>query len=168
MIGIYKITNPIGEVYIGQSKDINRRFLDYKRFTSLNIQKKLAKSFFYYGYLNHSFEILTECKPNELNNFENFYQLKYNSIQTGLNSILKFPDSDEQKTIKNNKSLIDYDIYEKYYDLFSPRGKRIIDLSDGTIYNSFEELSKRYRIKKSILYNKVKRESDNSVFRTIF
>ena len=29
MIGIYKITNPIGQVYIGQSKDIKKRFTYY-------------------------------------------------------------------------------------------------------------------------------------------
>ncbi len=31
MIGIYKITNPEGKIYIGQSIDIDRRFKEYKR-----------------------------------------------------------------------------------------------------------------------------------------
>jgi predicted GIY-YIG superfamily endonuclease len=31
MIGIYKITNPEKEVYIGQSTDIEKRFKTYKK-----------------------------------------------------------------------------------------------------------------------------------------
>ena len=30
MIGIYKITSPSGKIYIGQSKDIEKRFKAYK------------------------------------------------------------------------------------------------------------------------------------------
>jgi len=32
MIGIYKITSPSGKVYIGQSKDLNKRKKDYQKY----------------------------------------------------------------------------------------------------------------------------------------
>lgn len=43
MIGIYKITSPSGKVYIGQSVNIERRFLDYKK-SLKNTQIKLYNS----------------------------------------------------------------------------------------------------------------------------
>ena len=44
MIGIYKITNPKGKVYIGQSIDINRRFNEYQKMLCSQ-SKKLYYSF---------------------------------------------------------------------------------------------------------------------------
>lgn len=82
MIGIYKITNLInGKCYIGQSVNIQKRFISHK---SIAFNPK-AKSYNYplyrairkYGWENFYFEILEECKLEELNEREKYYISKY-------------------------------------------------------------------------------------------
>ena len=84
MIGIYKITNPKGAVYIGQSYNIFYRFSQYKRL-NCKPQRKLYNSLNKYGYENHTFEIIETCYEN-LNVRERYYQDLYNVIsKNGLN-----------------------------------------------------------------------------------
>jgi len=59
MIGIYKITNPKGKIYIGQSINIKRRFNEYKRL-NCSQQPKIYNSLLKYGSDNHKFEIIEE------------------------------------------------------------------------------------------------------------
>lgn len=84
MIGIYKITSPSGKVYIGQSINIKKRFLNYKRLLCKG-QTRLYSSFIKHGVNNHIFEIIIECNINELNELERYYQELYNCI--GLNGL---------------------------------------------------------------------------------
>lgn len=85
MIGIYKITNPKGKVYIGQAINIERRFKTYFKLQCKS-QIKLYRSFNKYGVKNHIFEILEECDENQLNNKERYYQDLYDVIgKNGLN-----------------------------------------------------------------------------------
>lgn len=82
MIGIYLIRNTINnKVYIGQSTDIERRWVEHKRKYSLEKNKNiiLYKAFKKYGLDNFSFEILEECKEEELNERETFYIGLYKS-----------------------------------------------------------------------------------------
>jgi len=84
MIGIYKITSPSKKVYIGQSVNIKRRFLDYKK--SLKKQQiKLFNSIKKYGYENHTFEVIEECNIELLNERERYWQDFYNCVENGLN-----------------------------------------------------------------------------------
>jgi len=88
VIGIYKITNPKGKIYIGQSRNIKKRLSDYKKFNCIK-QPKLNRSFIKYGTDNHCFSILEECLIEELNIKERYYQMLYNSNdRNGLNCIL--------------------------------------------------------------------------------
>lgn len=77
MTGIYKITNLInGKIYIGQSINIERRFLEHYRKNGSLIDKdiqKIGKDFF-------TFEIIEECLPSELNDKEIYWIKYYNSI----------------------------------------------------------------------------------------
>lgn len=82
--GIYKIANQInGKCYIGQSINIKRRWRSHKTksFNPLDIQYEcpLYRAFRKYGLENFSFEILEECRKEELNEKESFYIKKYNS-----------------------------------------------------------------------------------------
>lgn len=90
MIGIYKITNPKGKVYIGQSSKIEKRFKSYKKMNKSNSsQVRLHRSFLKYGIENHSFDILIECEIEELNNKERYYQDLFECIgKKGLNCVL--------------------------------------------------------------------------------
>lgn len=87
MIGIYKITSPEGKVYIGQSRNIKKRFAQYKSIKSSRSQTGLHASFKKHGISGHSFEVICECSPNELNTLERFYQEEYKVIDDskGLN-----------------------------------------------------------------------------------
>lgn len=88
--GIYKITNPKGKVYIGQSVDIDRRWGRYNRL-SCESQPKLYRSLNKYGVGEHSFEVIEECGIELLNTRERFYQDKFKSHtrETGLNCVLQ-------------------------------------------------------------------------------
>ncbi len=86
MIGIYKITNPNGLVYIGQSTDINRRKSSYKNDgKSCNYQKALQNSLIKYGWSCHLFEVIEECQIEQLNKKERYWQQFYDCANNGLN-----------------------------------------------------------------------------------
>lgn len=85
MIGIYKITSPSGKIYVGQSIDVERRFISYKNLSGVKGQKALQNSFFRHGVENHVFEILEECNVNLLNERERYYQDLYEVLKFGLN-----------------------------------------------------------------------------------
>jgi group I intron endonuclease len=72
MIGIYKITNPKGKIYIGQSSNIEQRFSFYKKLKCKS-QHKIYNSFVKYGVDKHNFEIIHLCEIEQLNELEKYY-----------------------------------------------------------------------------------------------
>ena len=84
MIGIYKITSPSNKVYIGQSIDVENRLKRYKYFVSKK-QTRLYYSILKYGYDNHTYEVVEECKVEELNERERYWQDFYDCLNNGLN-----------------------------------------------------------------------------------
>lgn len=72
-IGVYKITSPSGRIYIGQSIDIDRRWGEHLKNKGKNYSH-LKHSFEKYGPKNHIFEIIEECKIEELDNKEYFHK----------------------------------------------------------------------------------------------
>ena len=85
MIGIYKITNPEGKIYIGQSIDIDRRFKEYKRIQSRSAGRKIINSLKTYRPENHIFEVIEECLIEQLHDREYYWKLHYKSVENGLN-----------------------------------------------------------------------------------
>ena len=57
---IYKIINPSGKVYIGQTINLKGR-LNYYKSNNCQHQKILYNSIKKYGWVNHKFEIIEEC-----------------------------------------------------------------------------------------------------------
>ncbi len=87
-IGIYKITNPSGKIYIGQSVNILSRINKYKN-AKCTTQPIILKSILKYGWENHIFEIVCECEQSELNEKERYYQEMFDCIgKNGLNCML--------------------------------------------------------------------------------
>jgi len=60
MVGIYKITNPKGQAYIGLSKKIEERWRSYANMQFKDSNVKLKESLEIYNYKDHIFEVLEE------------------------------------------------------------------------------------------------------------
>jgi len=84
MVGIYKITNPTGKIYIGQSVNIEERFGKYNNLNNKR-QVKLYNSFKKHGITNHQFEIIEECSKCNLNEREIYWGNHYDVLNNGLN-----------------------------------------------------------------------------------
>lgn len=87
VIGIYKITNPNGCIYIGQSVDVKRRLNEYKKLKGCGSNTRLLNSLKKYGFNKHKIEVIEECLPDELNEKEIHYINLFQSFNTnhGLN-----------------------------------------------------------------------------------
>lgn len=82
MIGIYKIENLVnGKVYIGQSTDIEKRWIYHRRDLRHNHHRNshLQYAWNKYGESNFNHVIIEECKLEELNNKEKEYIKLYDS-----------------------------------------------------------------------------------------
>lgn len=74
MIGIYKITNIInGNFYIGMSNNIHRRKMEHFTPKNILVSRTISKAIKKYGKENFNFEILEECKIEELCDKEIYY-----------------------------------------------------------------------------------------------
>lgn len=113
MIGIYKITNPKGRVYIGQSVDIEKRKVNYSRLQNCKTQTKLYRSLVKYGYSEHIFEVIEQCTTEQLNERERHWQDYHNVLEEGLNCRLTGADSKSgrlsEETVKRRVVSTDWD-----------------------------------------------------------
>lgn len=81
--GVYIIKNKSnGKLYVGKSISIKRRWYQHKYELKDNIHfnDHLQNSWNKYTEENFSFEVLEECKPEELNDLEKYYIKKYDSM----------------------------------------------------------------------------------------
>jgi len=80
MVGIYKIINPKGRVYIGQSRWVERREELY-RIAQCKSQRHLYSSIIKYGWEAHTFEVIhqlpEDINQEVLNEYERFYWQQY-------------------------------------------------------------------------------------------
>lgn len=78
IIGIYKITNPKGKVYIGQSINIENRKERYEKYIKYMFsQPKIYNSIQKYGWGKHKFEVIEECSMEQLNERETYWKQYY-------------------------------------------------------------------------------------------
>jgi len=150
--GIYKITNPNGLVYVGQSVSVKRRFTEYKRLMCKG-QVKLYNSLKKYGFDKHKFEVLCYCNINELSIKERYYQDLYNVLENGLNLSLvntinkSFVHSDATKLkISNSRQGIVFT--DKHKE--NIRQSRIGTKLKQSTKNKLSEISKRIISKKML------------------
>jgi group I intron endonuclease len=178
MIGIYKITNPKGESYIGQSTNIKNRFASHKYAFKKGKNKwgKLTVSFKKHGIENHSFEILETCEKHILNEKELFWQKKYDSIKNGLNCVLnkekgKNKYSKESRLLMSKKAKIKVftDTHRKNMSKnrqgsLNGNSKIILDFDTGVYYTTMKEAEKVFNIShgkmSSMLNGKIKNNTN--------
>lgn len=167
MIGfIYKITNPKGRVYIGQTLNIEQRIYSY---SSCNCKKqiRLYNSINKHGWKNHEFTILKICKIEELNIVERYYQDIFDVLsKKGLNCRLT---GTNDKSGKLHESTL---IKRKQYYINNPdklrertekrmktiagkrrKGKTVIDENTGIIYDSIRLAAESLNIQSQRLTN---------------
>lgn len=118
LCGIYRITSPVGKIYIGQSKNFEQRFYDY-RTGKCPQQRKLFNSFYKYGFLNHIVEIIEICEVDELDcrerHWQDFYEVKHR--EKGLNCVLvSCGDKKEEKIKTYRKEKLSNNRKEKIFD----------------------------------------------------
>lgn len=86
--GIYKITNPKGKIYIGQSIDIEKRKFLYSKLYC-KTQTHLYNSLNKYGWENHVFEIIEQCDEFLLLEREIYWKLYYlKSVENNFSKVL--------------------------------------------------------------------------------
>lgn len=85
MAHIYKITNPKGEVYIGQTIDLKGRIHRYSTLSKSSLGRSIFNSLKKYGWDNHTFDVIEVCEENKLNDRERFWIKEFNSFNKGLN-----------------------------------------------------------------------------------
>ena len=136
MIGIYCITNLInGKKYIGQSRNIEKRWKKHRRsINSKNNKTYLHNAFCKYGLDNFSFEVLEECKVEDLNEKEIYWISFYDTYKNGYNLTLGGDHAD-------TKNRIDNDTLDKIIDL----------LQNSTL--SITEIAKKFNIDQPTVSN---------------
>jgi group I intron endonuclease len=165
--GIYKITNPSGKIYIGQTIDVIKRIKYYKRMCCKQ-QIKLYNSFNKHGWEQHIFEIVEECNINQLNEREIYWGSYFNTLgENGLNLRLgnaKGVMSDESKQ-KISQSLMGKKVPSRYS---KERNEKIQKANKG-IKRSLEFCDKISKNKKgkSFKRKKVLYVNDNILFDSI-
>lgn len=120
--GIYKITNNITkESYIGQSINIKKRFAEHKKAKDdYAIHRAIRK----YGENNFSYEIIEECKKEELFEKEKYWIKYYNTYSNGYNET----EGGEGVTKANRIKINQYSLNGKYLKTFDSITDAIIEL----------------------------------------
>ena len=133
MVGIYKVTNLINsKVYIGQSIKIENRWKEHKK-EAFNPKSKCYNKCFYqairkYGIDNFKFEVLEECKIEELDEKEKywieFYQAfppelgkGYNLYPGGTGNYRKLNNNQVLEIISLIKAKVKYDVISRQFNI---------------------------------------------------
>lgn len=132
-IGIYKIENLLThKIYIGQSKHIEIRWQEHCRPSADSIISCAIRK---YGKENFSFEILEECAIDDLNQREEYYIQKYNSVVPYGYNI--------EERVEGNKSYFLTYSKEDFENI-------VFDIKYSSL--SFLEISSKYDINLSMVY----------------
>jgi hypothetical protein len=75
--GIYKITNPNGQAYIGQSVNLNQRLRAYKSVHRVKAQNLIYESLKQHGSELHQYDIIKLCKCVDLDKWEAYYKQQF-------------------------------------------------------------------------------------------
>jgi group I intron endonuclease len=112
--GIYMLTNKLtGDIYVGQSIDLRKRFIKYFSLSYITSRKELiiSRALIKYGYSNFSVTILEYCIGSELDVKEQYYFDKLNpqyniqKIAGGSSKGLKLSEETKSKISKSLKGI---------------------------------------------------------------
>lgn len=157
MIGIYKIENLVnGKIYIGQAVNIQRRIREHKLVSRYNNPKNseynfaLSRAIRKYGLNNFSFDIIEECKQEELDDKERYWIKYYNSYNDGYNETIGGKKGSNKPLFK----IYQYDLFGNYLNEY----ENIYEASEKT-KTSFDG------IRKSLSNNSMQKSSNGFQWR---
>ena len=143
--GIYLWTNKLTkDIYVGQSKDLSKRFIKYFSFSYLKSRDVLiiSRALIKYGYSNFNLTILEYCDISELNQREQYYfdklEPKYNLLKVA-GSSLNHKHSEKTKA-KISTALKGVYVKEKsplFGKFQSQNTKELLSLKKRGVNNSF-------------------------------
>ena len=149
MVGIYKITNKLnGKSYIGQSIHCGKRLDEHSKgsqFIDEIIQIE--------GIENFQFEILKEVERNELNYWEDYYIIEYNTLfPNGYNKKLNNPKHIQKEIKGKNKKIrvIADDRMEKHYSKITDKQWSVYFYFVSNSLQDFSKEKRRFVDKKEI------------------
>lgn len=167
--GIYYIKNTLNNnMYIGQSVNIKSRFNAHK--SSLKRNKhyngKLQADFNKYGMNVFEFGVLEECKRESLDELEQYYIKKYNTMESGYNNAsggLKGFKSSEETKLKvklhhadvsgENNPAYGKTVKERMGDNYDTWLKNISEANKRLVGNQNWKLVKNRPMKPCVLYD---------------
>lgn len=141
MVGIYKFTNRLtGESYIGQSKNIQKRYNEHKnRYDLFGSKNKSTENTYFhhmlrhYGFHNFDFEILEECDTEKLNEREIYYIAFYNSLYPNGYNKTRGGNAPHTNAIKNINTVFEIQELLKTTTLSNVELGQIYGVTDPTI-----------------------------------
>jgi hypothetical protein len=178
--GVYKIVSPNNRVYVGSSIDLEARYKFYKNGHAKK-QVLLFRSFEKYGFENHSFEVLCECKAEErLNKEREFGELFKSSADFGgLNLVL--PKNEDKPAIYSKELREKFSIIgknrkykpetlkkfsearkDKYKNGDHPMAKVILNTQVGIFYSCIKEAADALGLKRTALSMKLIGKNKNN------
>lgn len=135
MIGIYKVTNQQnGKIYIGKSKDIQRRWEEHRK-DPFRKNSSAYNTLFYrairkYGIESFQFEVIEECTEDDLNEKEKYWIKHYNTY-------IRNPDSQGYNMSEGGEQVYDSKLYDiNLIKLLWDEGKTPKEISNITKYDS--------------------------------
>lgn len=145
MIGIYKITNKVnGKAYIGSSNNIGKRWeLHINRLEcNKHDNKYLQQDFNNFGFYNFTFEILKECKKDELLQIEKEYidinsNNSYNIVGNINTPYIKPPIFNKNINVNLNFNILSQRIILVALDKYYTTGNNIIIISCSDITKNY-------------------------------
>ncbi len=146
--GIYYIKNTLNNnIYVGQSINIKARFYAHKSALNKNrhYNEKLQNDFNKYGINVFEFGILEECKSESLDELEQYYIKKYNTVESGYNNAsggLKGFKSSEETKLK--VSLNHADVSGENNPAYGKTAKQRIGDNYDTWLKNVSEANKRF------------------------
>lgn len=147
MTGIYKITNNVnGKSYIGQSKNITKRWAKHRKPSSWkdNPSMLLYKAFMKYGFDNFSFEVIEKVHTDNLLEREVYWKQHYNTfadVNLGYNSI---------RGIETNQIISGEDVHTAILD--RDKVSEIVTILSNTLA-PIKEIAKLFDVSKGAIYD---------------
>lgn len=168
MIGVYKITNPSGKIYIGQSWNIKQREQNYLRLECKG-QPKLYNSLNKYGWNKHNFEIIHILPKDTTQEILNQHEIKYwkQYLNNGFEMMnIKEPGSNGKHVLetkeKISKSLKGRDISKWNYKIYTKeRNNKVSENNKGKVISEEhkQKISENNKGNKNLLGYKYSEES---------